>query len=197
MFAALSRLWRRRRVTVLQPFGAAADPAALRVTVCDSKPAVADALHKAFHGVAAVEVVLGSLFDVGADALVSPANSFGDMSGGLDQQIDRARTAALAHRQRIEQMDDLMLDPADRTTLLGLWEEVVRGADGARAALVQMRESLSGIQQKLLRRRNAIAENVLAGRPEEARRALDAWVAELDEAAQHLHRLLDTAAATS
>jgi O-acetyl-ADP-ribose deacetylase (regulator of RNase III) len=36
-----------------------------------------------------VEVHLGSIFDVGADALVSPANSFGFMDGGIDMLYSR------------------------------------------------------------------------------------------------------------
>src|SRR5262249_3418507 len=45
----------------------------------------------------------GDLFDLDCDALVSPANSFGDMSGGIDQQIDRfyAGAAQPATKERI------------------------------------------------------------------------------------------------
>ena len=39
-------------------------------------------------GVPGVEVVHGNLLDLGCDAVVSPANSFGDMSGGIDKAID-------------------------------------------------------------------------------------------------------------
>jgi len=40
-----------------------------------------------FTGAADVSVIEGDIFDIGADALVSPANSFGFMDGGLDHQI--------------------------------------------------------------------------------------------------------------
>ncbi len=36
----------------------------------------------------AVEVAEGNLLDLNCDAIVSPANSFGDMSGGIDKSID-------------------------------------------------------------------------------------------------------------
>jgi O-acetyl-ADP-ribose deacetylase (regulator of RNase III) len=37
----------------------------------------------------AVEVLEGNLLDLDCDAVVSPANSFGYMDGGIDQHIDR------------------------------------------------------------------------------------------------------------
>src|SRR5262245_4905456 len=78
---------RRRRMITLKPFGPlGAD--ALRVSVGDLSASVADRLHYHFDGVAAVEVVQGNLLDLDADAIVSPANSFGDMSGGIDKAID-------------------------------------------------------------------------------------------------------------
>lgn len=74
-------------MATLKPFGpAAAD--ALRVSVGDLNPDVADRLAYHFHGVDAVEVVQGNLLDLGCDAIVSPANSFGDMGGGIDKAID-------------------------------------------------------------------------------------------------------------
>ncbi len=47
-----------------------------------------DAWLDQFFGVDAVEIVQGDLMDAGEDAVVSPANSFGDMSGGVDKRID-------------------------------------------------------------------------------------------------------------
>jgi O-acetyl-ADP-ribose deacetylase (regulator of RNase III) len=72
---------------VLKPFGDSSGEI-LRVSLFDRNAETADALHAAFHGVDAVEVVEGDLLDLSSDALVSPANSFGDMSGGIDKAID-------------------------------------------------------------------------------------------------------------
>ena len=47
-----------------------------------------DAWLDRFFGMDAVEIVQGDLMETGADAVVSPANSFGDMSGGVDKRID-------------------------------------------------------------------------------------------------------------
>ncbi|MBY0233299.1 MAG: macro domain-containing protein [Gemmataceae bacterium] len=87
MLASLMRWLRRRRVAVLKPFGPV-PPGTLRVTVGDRSEEVADRLARHFHAVPGVEVVQGDLLDLDADALVSPANSFGDMGGGIDKAID-------------------------------------------------------------------------------------------------------------
>src|SRR5262249_24170718 len=77
---------RRRRMVTLKPFGhVGAD--ALRVSLGDLSASVADRLAYHFHGVDAVEVILGNLLDLDCDAVVSPANSFGDMGGGIDKAI--------------------------------------------------------------------------------------------------------------
>lgn len=91
---------------VVKPFGPACSCAALRLHLGDLRRDVAQALAGAFEGIDAVEVVHGNLLDVDADAIVSPANSFGDMGGGIDKAIDdlhggeaqRAVTAAIAER---------------------------------------------------------------------------------------------------
>jgi len=71
----------------LKPFGPPA-PVALRVSLGDTNIAVAQALAAAFDECPAVEVVQGNLLDLSCDAIVSPANSFGDMGGGIDKAID-------------------------------------------------------------------------------------------------------------
>jgi O-acetyl-ADP-ribose deacetylase (regulator of RNase III) len=71
----------------LKPFGSVPG-GRLRLSLGDRNPAVAAALAAAFAEVAAVEVVQGNLLDLACDAVVSPANSFGDMSGGIDKAID-------------------------------------------------------------------------------------------------------------
>jgi hypothetical protein len=61
---------------------------ALRVSVGDLSASVSDRLAYHFHGVDAVEVLQGNLLDLDCDAVVSPANIFGDMGGGIDKVID-------------------------------------------------------------------------------------------------------------
>jgi O-acetyl-ADP-ribose deacetylase (regulator of RNase III) len=74
-------------MVTLQPFGqVGADE--LRVSLGDRNASVADRLAYYFHGVQAVEVVQGNLLDLNCQAIVSPANSFGDMGGGIDKDID-------------------------------------------------------------------------------------------------------------
>src|SRR4051812_12500031 len=87
MFEALMRRIRRRRMVTLKPFGPVADDE-LRISLGDLSASVADRLAYYFHGVPAVEVVHGNLLDLDCQAIVSPANSFGDMSGGIDKAID-------------------------------------------------------------------------------------------------------------
>ncbi len=57
--------------------------------LCDVQKEVVTAWQGAFEGVERVEIAHGSIFDVACDALVSPANSYGFMDGGLDMAISR------------------------------------------------------------------------------------------------------------
>jgi O-acetyl-ADP-ribose deacetylase (regulator of RNase III) len=50
----------------------------------DRNPALVAAWRKEFVGSPDVEVSQGDIFDLTADAIVSPANSFGFMDGGID-----------------------------------------------------------------------------------------------------------------
>jgi O-acetyl-ADP-ribose deacetylase (regulator of RNase III) len=74
-------------MVTLKPFGQVGEDA-LRVSLGDMSASVADRLAYHFHGVASVEVVQGNLLDLDCQAIVSPANSFGDMGGGIDKAID-------------------------------------------------------------------------------------------------------------
>ena len=56
---------------------------ALRILLRDRKPDLAAAWRVAFDGTP-VEISHGDIFEVRADAIVSPANSFGFMDGGID-----------------------------------------------------------------------------------------------------------------
>lgn len=75
-------------MTTIKPFGRGAGDAPLRIHLCDVDPNVAGAPAARFRDVDAVEVVVGDVLDLRADALLSPANSFGDMGGGVDKRID-------------------------------------------------------------------------------------------------------------
>jgi O-acetyl-ADP-ribose deacetylase (regulator of RNase III) len=72
----------------LKPFGKSAPTAGLRLSLCDRDAGVATTLAGAFADADAVEVVEGNLLDLECDGVVSPANSFGDMGGGIDKAID-------------------------------------------------------------------------------------------------------------
>jgi O-acetyl-ADP-ribose deacetylase (regulator of RNase III) len=89
----LTRKVRRWQMKTHKAFGKTSD--SLRLSLGDLDPAVAEALATAFQGVDSVEVVEGNLLHLEFDAVVSPANSFGDMGGGIDKAIDdRHRGAA-------------------------------------------------------------------------------------------------------
>ena len=73
---------------VIQSFGKGAASSELRLSLCDINAEMTDAWLDNFFGVEAVEILQGDLLQTPADALVSPANSFGDMSGGVEKRID-------------------------------------------------------------------------------------------------------------
>jgi O-acetyl-ADP-ribose deacetylase (regulator of RNase III) len=56
----------------------------LRLILCDLYRSVVQAMEAAFADRPEVECRQGDLTDLPADAYVSPANSYGDMSGGVD-----------------------------------------------------------------------------------------------------------------
>jgi O-acetyl-ADP-ribose deacetylase (regulator of RNase III) len=80
---------RRMLMKTLKPFGRGLADGLLRVSVCDRNPDVARALADGFNDVGGVEVLEGDLLGLDCDAVVSPANSFGYMDGGIDRHIDR------------------------------------------------------------------------------------------------------------
>lgn len=59
----------------------------LRIVLGDKNPELIDAWAQHFKGVESVEVRGGNILFVKCDALVSPANSFGFMDGGIDWSI--------------------------------------------------------------------------------------------------------------
>jgi O-acetyl-ADP-ribose deacetylase (regulator of RNase III) len=83
------RYWiRRLRMNIRKPFSSRLPPDAVRISLCDLSEEMTDAWLEAFAGVDGVEIVQGDILGLRCDALVSPANSFGDMDGGLDRAID-------------------------------------------------------------------------------------------------------------
>ena len=82
----LARKVRRWQMKTHKAFGKTAS--SLRLSLGDLDLAVVEALAVAFDGVDSVEVVEGNLLHLNCDAIVSPANSFGDMGGGIDKAID-------------------------------------------------------------------------------------------------------------
>lgn len=73
----------------VKPFGRGLADGLLRVSLCDRNPDVVRALAYNFHDAGGVEVLEGDLLGLNCDAVVSPANSFGYMDGGIDHHIDR------------------------------------------------------------------------------------------------------------
>jgi O-acetyl-ADP-ribose deacetylase (regulator of RNase III) len=58
--------------------------AELLVSLCAIEPGLVDAWKRAFQGIAGVDIRDGDILGRRADAIVSPANSFGYMDGGID-----------------------------------------------------------------------------------------------------------------
>lgn len=61
----------------------------MNINLVALEPPLADAWELVFQDVDDVTVFRGSIFDFPADALVSPANSFGYMNGGIDFSISK------------------------------------------------------------------------------------------------------------
>ncbi len=79
---------KRMQVNTLKPFGKDIDRNVLKISICDTNRELAAVFSRVFAGEANVEVLHGNILHLMADALVSPANSFGDMGGGVDKAID-------------------------------------------------------------------------------------------------------------
>ncbi len=61
----------------------------MKINLVALEPALADAWELVFQDVENVNITRGSIFDHPADALISPANSFGYMNGGIDFAISK------------------------------------------------------------------------------------------------------------
>lgn len=80
------------------------------LVLCDINPEMVRAWADLFGDCPDVEVRLGDLTDVEADAYVSPANSFGDMSGGIDFALRERFGARIedAVRERIDRAGGIL-----------------------------------------------------------------------------------------
>ncbi|MFN0201232.1 MAG: macro domain-containing protein [Bacteroidia bacterium] len=76
------------QVERLKPFGKTLEEESLRMSICDQNRDIATVFAQVFAEEPNVEISCGNLLHLSADGLVSPANSFGDMGGGLDKAID-------------------------------------------------------------------------------------------------------------
>ncbi len=61
----------------------------MKIILSDLQSQVVNAWKQEFQEHTDVEIFHGSIFDVNCDAIVSPANSFGFMDGGIDMAISR------------------------------------------------------------------------------------------------------------
>lgn len=61
----------------------------MKLILCDLNINLINSWYKFFKQDPNIEIINGSIFDVKCDALVSPANSFGFMDGGLDLKISQ------------------------------------------------------------------------------------------------------------
>ena len=77
-------------MNVVQSLGTAHAPHDVQIILCDIGADMVDAWQDAFFGIEGVEIAQGDIMAARADAVVSPANSFGDMGGGVDKRIDDA-----------------------------------------------------------------------------------------------------------
>lgn len=80
--------FKRMQVKTVKPFGKNIGKGDLKISICDKNPDIVNVFAHLFAEEQRVEILQGDILNVSADALVSPANSFGDMSGGLDKAID-------------------------------------------------------------------------------------------------------------
>ncbi|WNJ17021.1 macro domain-containing protein [Pontibacter sp. G13] len=77
-----------RKPQTVKPFGKGRDPKLPALLLCDRQASMCSAWEEHFQYIDQVAIYRGDILRLKADALVSPANSFGEMSGGLDRAID-------------------------------------------------------------------------------------------------------------
>ena len=77
-----------RKGNKIKRFGPAIKSSYPQIIFCDQKLELCQKVTEKFSEVDQIEIIHGDIFKVKTDALISPANSFGDMSGGIDRAID-------------------------------------------------------------------------------------------------------------
>ncbi len=98
-------------------------PPRLQIILCDIYLPLVEAWRAYFTGLPDVQVVCDSLFTRDADALVSPANSFGRMDGGLDAQI-----VDFFGEDLEAEVQEMIRDRHDGELVVGLAEVVITQA---------------------------------------------------------------------
>ena len=88
MLSKIKRFIKNRKLEILKPFGKNLPEKSLKIILCGNDTEATSAFVDQFFEIACVQIVLGNILDLDTTALVSPANSFGEMSGGLDKAID-------------------------------------------------------------------------------------------------------------
>jgi len=77
-----------RKIRIIKSFGPLKDGRQPLITFCDKNLEICELLADSFKACDQVEVIQGDLLTLKGEGIVSPANSFGDMGGGLDRAID-------------------------------------------------------------------------------------------------------------
>lgn len=98
----------------------------IQIEFHDNHSGTAEALSAAFADLASVTVVHGDILRARADAIVSPANSFGNMDGGIDLAYARFFPAGLEERLQavIEDQYDGEL-PVGQATIVPTLHEAI------------------------------------------------------------------------
>jgi len=88
MLQRLKTIWNKHTMKTWKGYAKEVSQNTFKITFCEKSPELASVLATSFSKIPAIEVIEGDILKLAADAIVSPANSFGDMSGGLDKAID-------------------------------------------------------------------------------------------------------------
>jgi O-acetyl-ADP-ribose deacetylase (regulator of RNase III) len=98
----------------------------LTLRLRDRNAPLAEAWSRHFRGLANVEISAGDIFGVSADAIVSPANSFGFMDGGIDLAYSQRFGWELSERLREQlQRDHDGELPVGQALLLETFDEEI------------------------------------------------------------------------
>lgn len=82
------RFFKKMRLNTLKSFDKNLPASQIKISICEHNSDIAQIFSKVFEKVPYVEILQGDILNLKAQAIVSPANSFGDMSGGFDKILD-------------------------------------------------------------------------------------------------------------